>query len=135
MRQIERIIIHCSDTKAGQAFTVEDVRRWHQERGFFDVGYHYVVLLDGTVQQGRPLECVGAHCQGYNITSIGICYIGGRDDAGEPKDTRTDKQKAALLTLLKELKQKYPKAKVYGHRDFANRDCPCFDAKEEYKEL
>ena len=134
MRQIERIIIHCSATKAGQAFTVEDVRRWHHERGFFDVGYHYVVLLDGTVQQGRPLECVGSHCQGYNITSIGICYIGGLDAAGKPADTRTMAQREALSALVGQLRKRFPRAAVYGHRDFARRDCPCFDAHREYDE-
>jgi N-acetylmuramoyl-L-alanine amidase len=94
-----------------------------------------VIYLDGSIHQGRAEDEIGAHCLGKNATSIGICYIGGLNAYGKPKDTRTDKQKAALLTLLKKLKQKYPKAKVYGHRDFAKRDCPCFDVKEEYKDL
>lgn len=135
MRQIKQIIVHCSATREGRNHTIADIERWHKEQGYREVGYHYVIHLDGTIHTGRKEEEIGAHCLGKNATSIGICYIGGLNAYGEPKDTRTDKQKAALLTLLKKLKQKYPKAKVYGHRDFAKKDCPCFDAKEEYKEL
>lgn len=135
MRTIKQIIIHCSDTKEGDHFTKADIDRWHKEKGYSCIGYHYVIYLDGSIHKGRTEDEIGAHCLGKNSTSIGICYIGGKNADGEPKDTRTDKQKAALLNLLKKLKQKYPKAKVYGHRDFAKKDCPCFDAKAEYKEL
>lgn len=135
MRTIKQIIVHCSATKEGDHFTKADIDRWHKEQGYSCIGYHYVIYLDGSIHQGRAEDEIGAHCLGKNATSIGICYIGGLNAYGEPKDTRTDKQKAALLTLLKKLKQKYPKAKVYGHRDFAKKDCPCFDAKEEYKDL
>ena len=77
MRKIDEIIIHCSATAEGRNFTVEDVRRWHKARGFVDVGYHYLVYLDGSVHVGRPLAQVGAHCLGHNAHSIGVCYIGG----------------------------------------------------------
>lgn len=135
MRNINKIIVHCSATKEGKAFTANDITRWHKDRGFATIGYHYVVLLDGTIQQGRAEMVMGAHCKGYNANSIGICYIGGLDANGKSKDTRTPEQKESLLILLKELKKKYPKATIHGHREFANKDCPCFDAKNEYKTL
>lgn len=135
MRNINKIIVHCSATKEGKAFTANDITRWHKERGFATIGYHYVVLLDGTIQQGRAEMVMGAHCKGYNANSIGICYIGGLDENGKSKDTRTPEQKKSLLELLKRLKKDYPNATIHGHREFANKDCPCFDAKTEYADL
>ena len=135
MRNINKIIVHCSATKEGKAFNVADITRWHKQRGFATIGYHWVVLLDGTIQQGRAEMTMGAHCKGHNANSIGICYIGGLDENGKSKDTRTPEQKKALLELLKRLKKDYPKATIHGHREFANKDCPCFDAKNEYKTL
>lgn len=135
MRNINKIIVHCTATNEGKAFTANDITRWHKDRGFATIGYHYVVLLDGTIQQGRAEMVMGAHCKGYNANSIGICYIGGLDENGKSKDTRTPEQKKALLELLKRLKKDYPNATIHGHREFANKDCPCFDAKNEYKDL
>lgn len=135
MRNINKIIVHCSATKEGKAFTANDITRWHKERGFATIGYHYVVLLDGTIQQGRAEMVMGAHCKGYNANSIGVCYIGGLDVNNNPKDTRTEEQKKALLTLLKRLKADYPKATIHGHCEYANKACPCFDAKTEYADL
>lgn len=137
MRQINKIIIHCSDTPEGRPNTVADITAWHKkERGFRTIGYHYVVYLDGEVVHGRPIKDIGAHCTGHNAHSIGICYIGGRTaDMKEYKDTRTPAQKKALVELITALRRQFPNAKVCGHRDLANRLCPCFDAKEEYKHL
>ena len=135
MRQITEIIIHCSATLIGKNYTVEDIDKWHKAKGWKGIGYHYVIYLDGSVHKGRPEEEIGAHCKGHNSNSIGICYIGGLDEFGEPEDTRTDKQKEALIVLLKALKAKYPAATIHGHREFAAKACPCFDAKEEYKSL
>ena len=135
MRKINEIIVHCTATKEGQHFTVDDVRRWHLERKFVDIGYHYLVLLDGTIQEGRPIETIGAHCVGHNAHSIGVCYVGGLDKNGKAADTRTPEQKASLFHLLTELKQRYPAAAIHGHRDFASKACPCFDATQEYKNL
>ena len=132
MRPINEIIIHCSATKEGKNFTVKDIDAWHRQRGFKCIGYHYVVYLDGTVHKGRDESEVGAHCSGHNSFSIGICYIGGLDANGKPKDTRTDKQKAAIRSLVAELKNKYPAAKIHGHNEFANKACPCFDVKKEF---
>lgn len=135
MRKITNIIVHCADTPEGRDDKAADIRRWHKERGFNDIGYHYVVDLDGTIEPGRDVTIAGAHTTGHNADSIGVCYIGGADTDMKPKDTRTDEQKTALRLLLKYLVQKYPGAKIYGHRDFANKSCPSFDAKAEYKEL
>ena len=135
MRKITKIIVHCADTPDGRDDKAADIRRWHKARGFNDIGYHYVVDLDGTIEPGRDVSVAGAHCTGQNADSIGVCYVGGADTDMKPKDTRTDKQKTALLLLLKYLVQKYPGAKIYGHRDFANKSCPSFDAKTEYAEL
>ena len=135
MRAIKKIIVHCADTPEGRDDRAADIRRWHKAQGWNDIGYHYVVDLDGTIEPGRPIEKAGAHCTGHNADSIGVCYIGGCDKKMQPKDTRTDAQTASLLLLLKYLVAKYPGVTIYGHRDFANKSCPSFDAKKEYEEL
>ncbi len=133
MRKITDIVIHCADTTKGVYFDIKDIRKWHLARKFNDVGYHYVILLDGTIQLGRDIKTVGAHVKGFNSKSIGICYIGGKDGL----DTRTTQQKASLVYLVATLKRIFRKAKVSGHRDFPNvtKKCPSFDAKHEYKNL
>lgn len=136
MRRITEIIIHCTATSEGRDFTVEDIRRVHKKRGFNDVGYHYIVYRDGSIHKGRAEEFIGAHCKGHNSYSIGVCYVGGMTaDNRSPKDTRTPEQKAALVALIKRLKASYPKATIHGHREFANKACPCFNAREEYQNL
>jgi N-acetylmuramoyl-L-alanine amidase len=131
MRTINKIIIHCSATAEGHPFTVNDIDRWHRQRGFRCIGYHFVIYLDGSVHQGRPIAEVGAHCLGQNANSIGICYIGGcAADGKTPKDTRTQAQKSALIRLITELRQQFPNATIHGHRDFANKACPSFDVSE-----
>lgn len=136
MRKITEIIVHCSATPEGQNFTVEDIDRWHKQKGWQGIGYHYVIYLDGSVHKGRNEEVIGAHCLGHNAYSIGVCYIGGLDKWTKAhKDTRTEAQRRALIDLLKSLKEKYPNAIIYGHRDFSKKDCPCFDAKNEYKNI
>ncbi len=136
MRHIKRIIIHCSDTPEGRDDTADDIDRWHRAKGYNGIGYHYVVRLDGTIETGRPLKRPGAHCKGYNKSSIGICYIGGRSsDMKRYIDTRTAKQRAALRTLLTDLRRRFPQAAILGHRDLARKACPSFDAKAEYKDI
>lgn len=132
MRNINLIIVHCSATPEGRDVSVADIDRWHRERGFDGIGYHYVVYIDGSVHEGRPLNKVGTHCKGHNAHSIGICYVGGVDLNGKPKDTRTLAQKDALVNLLMRLKRRFPKAVIRGHRDFAAKACPSFDATKEY---
>lgn len=134
-RKITEIIVHCSATREGKDFGAGDINVWHIARGFDCIGYHYVVRLDGTVERGRDEQKIGAHCVGHNAMSIGVCYIGGLGDDKQPKDTRTPQQKDALRSLLARLKAKYPDAKIRGHRDFAAKACPCFDATAEYADL
>ena len=135
-RSINEIIVHCTATPDGRPVTIREITQWHKQRGFSTIGYHYVVMLDGTVCNGRNVDTVGAHCTNHNSHSIGVCYVGGLDKVTKlPKDTRTPAQKYALVTLLKKLKALYPKAKIYGHRDFSSKACPCFDAKREYSTI
>lgn len=150
MRKIDNIVVHCSDTPKGMYFDVDDIREWHKSpkpegRGWSDVGYHYVVLLDGTIQIGRSLEKIGAHVKGHNLTSIAVCYVGG----GDGVDTRTIEQKVSLIYLIGSLKRTYKNSKVLGHRDFSidsnndgeisehewMKECPSFNAIIEYKNI
>lgn len=136
MRKINEIIVHCAATPEGKNFKAADIDRWHRERKMKCIGYHYVVDLDGTVEPGRPESEIGAHCLGHNQYSIGVCYVGGlAADGRTPEDTRTAAQKEALLALLNKLRAKYPNASIHGHRDFAAKACPSFDATREYKNI
>lgn len=148
-RKITDIVVHCTATRSWQDFDVNDIRRMHKAKGWSDIGYHYLVKLDGTIQAGRDVDIIGAHVSGHNVNSIGVVYVGGLDNQGKEKDTRTENQKNALLNLLIDLKRIYPNAKIKGHRDFSpdkNGDgtispdeyikaCPCFDAGYEYRRL
>ncbi len=126
MRKIDKIILHCTATPKGREVTVADVTAWHKERGFRTIGYHYLVYLDGTVVRGRREEEIGAHCLGQNAGSIGVCYVGGLDSRGKPKDTRTAAQRVALRNLVEGLQRRYPHATLHGHNEFAAKACPCF---------
>ena len=128
-RRIDLVVIHCSATRCTRSYTVDDCRRDHRNRGFADIGYHYYITRDGVVHAGRPLYTEGAHAQGYNRYSIGICYEGGLDIRGRPADTRTPQQKDTLHRLLQRLKEDYPQARVVGHRDLSGvrKACPCFE--------
>lgn len=133
MRKIDEIIVHCSATPRGREVKAAEIDRWHRERGFRCIGYHYVVGLDGRIERGRQESETGAHCKGHNARSIGVCYVGGLSSDGKVAlDTRTDEQRVALTELIMGLKERYPGARVYGHRDFANKECPCFDAGREF---
>lgn len=135
-RNIKELIVHCSATPEGKDFTVSQIKQWHLQRGFSDIGYHYIIYRDGSIHIGRDESVIGAHCTGHNTNSIGVCYIGGvATDGKTPKDTRTAEQKKSLVKLLKELRVKYPQASIHGHRDFANKACPSFDATKEYSSL
>lgn len=135
-RNIKELIVHCSATPEGKDYSVDTIRQWHLQRGFSDIGYHYIIYRDGSIHIGRDESIIGAHCTGHNINSIGICYIGGcASDGKTPKDTRTTEQKQSLVKLLKELKTKYPQASIHGHRDFSSKACPSFDATKEYSSI
>lgn len=116
--------------------SAQQIDSWHRKRGWSGIGYHYVVRRDGTVERGRPEAKVGAHCLNHNRHSIGVCYEGGLDAQGRPADTRTEAQKRALLTLVRELKGRYPRAIVVSHHTFDPRKaCPCFHAEREYRDV
>ena len=136
MRKIDLIVVHCSATRCDRRFSVEDLIACHDARFGF-TGYHYYITRDGTVTQTRHEQLIGAHAVGYNQHSLGVCYEGGLDKEGNPADTRTRKQKHALLQLLKRLKAEHPDARILGHRDLpgVHKACPCFDAITEYSRL
>ena len=133
MRPITEIIIHCTATEEGKDYKADDIRRWHtlpppRGNGWKDIGYHYVIDIDGTIEPGRPLDQIGAHCKGHNQNTVGICYVGGKRN-GKAADTRNGHQDFSLRCVIKWLKAKYPTiTKVSGHRDYSDKACPCFDA-------
>lgn len=145
-RAMDTIVIHCSATKEGKDYSAADIKKWHLQRGFKDVGYHFVIKLDGTIEIGRPLNKIGAHVTNHNTGNIGICYIGGLSNNNKAKDTRTDKQKESLNNLITFLKTFIPIKEIKGHRDYSKdlnnngiiepneymKECPCFDVKKEY---
>lgn len=135
MRHINKIILHCSATPENRHVNVETIRKWHKERGWSDIGYHFIVYLDGTVVSGRPVERAGAHVKGLNANSIGVCYIGGVDASGDAKDTRTPKQLESLEKLIVDLFEEYPEATLHGHNEFSSKACPSFIVREEYQYL
>lgn len=145
-QDIRYLIIHCSATKSNTNYSVYQLEREHQRRGFYTAGYHYYIRRSGEIHPLREHDEVGAHCRGYNRQSLGICYEGGLDTRGGYADTRTWEQKESLRRLLWMLHRLYPNAKIVGHRDLSkdrNQDglitpdewekaCPCFDARAEY---
>lgn len=137
MRKLNEIIVHCAATREGQNYTVNQIRSWHKNRGWNDIGYHYVIYLDGSTHEGRPLGKTGAHVAGRNTGTVGICYVGGvKKDGKTPKDTRTPAQKLALEALIKKLMREYPTIKtISGHNQYAAKACPSFDAHKEYQHL
>ena len=133
MRIIDKIILHCAATKEGHDIKTETIKSWHVKgNGWSDIGYHYVIELDGTVKKGRPIYRSGAHTKGHNTGSIGVCYIGGIDIEKKPKDTRTEAQRIAMDELINELLTEYPNATIHGHNEFSAKACPSFDVQKEY---
>ena len=133
MRTITLIVIHCSATPEGKRLTFAECRRDHiAHRRFKDIGYHYYIDREGVIWPGRPEQEVGAHCKNHNKHSIGVCYEGGLDRQGRPKDTRTQAQKRAMEVLLSDLKERYPRALVVGHRDLnPGKKCPGYGVSSE----
>ena len=125
------LVLHCSATRCNQDYSVEQLRRDHKARGFYDIGYHFYIRKDGTMTQHRKLLEVGAHARPYNRCSIGICYEGGLDEHGKACNTMTAEQETRLVDLFRNLKTLFPKAKIVGHRDLPGttpKECPGFDA-------
>ena len=132
------IAVHCAATRATHDIGAVDIDRWHRAQGWNGCGYNRVIRRDGTIEQGRPDDAVGAHVEGYNSTSVGVCLAGGvAADGTTPEDNFTDAQMLSLLVVIKDLKRKYPKAVVQGHRDFpgVKKACPSFAVKEWWVKL
>ena len=125
------IAIHCSASVPDPITGRVTIDRWHRQRGFLMIGYHYVIKTDGAIEPGRDADSIGAHVEGYNANSIGICLVGGVNKLNVPTDNFTQAQMVSLLTLLKELRTKHPLAVIQGHRDFPNvaKACPSFDVR------
>ena len=146
MRTINLIVIHCSATREDKDFTEYDLDVCHRRRGFNGAGYHFYIRKNGDIKSTRPLERIGAHTRGFNKESIGICYEGGLDARGNPKDTRTPEQRSALHLLVYQLLQQFRNARVCGHRDLSPdldgdgtvepwewvKQCPCFEVSKEF---
>ena len=146
MRPIKLIVIHCSATREDREFTEYDLDICHRRRGFNGTGYHFYIRKNGDIKSTRPLERIGAHTRGFNKESIGICYEGGLDARGNPKDTRTPEQRSALHLLVYQLLQQFRNARVCGHRDLSPdldgdgtvepwewvKQCPCFEVSKEF---
>ena len=133
MRNINYIAIHCTATQP-ETSIASIQNYWKNNLGWKNPGYHFIIDRFGDVINLLPIELVSNGVQGYNSQTINISYVGGIDKSGKPKDTRTEAQKQSILKILKELRVKFPKAKIQGHRDFPNvkKACPSFDAKKEY---
>lgn len=132
LTSVDYIVIHCSATKAHQNFTSKDIDLWHRKRGWLMIGYHVVILRDGSIQLGRQLDRQGAHVKGYNDCSLGVCMIGGVDDAGEPEDNFTEAQWNSLVFTLNLLQWKHPQSKIVGHYQLdPNKACPSFNPAEK----
>ena len=133
MREITHLVVHCSATPEGRDIGAKTIRQWHLDKGWRDIGYHFVIRLDGTIETGRNIAVAGSHVAGHNANTIGICMVGGMDAANKnPKNTFTPSQFESLHNLLHDLKEQFPKAAVLGHRDFPNvhKACPSFDVRE-----
>lgn len=130
----DTLVIHCSATKPSMDLTAATVRKWHMQQGWADIGYHWFIRRDGTVEKGRKETEVGAHVQGWNTRSLGICLAGGvsEKDGTTPEMNYTAEQWLALETLCTEVLRRHPTIRsVIGHRDTgAKKACPSFDAKE-----
>jgi N-acetylmuramoyl-L-alanine amidase len=148
MRKIDLIVIHCSASLPKHDIGVEEITQMHLNRGWSDVGYHFIIKQDGTIEVGRPIESIGAHALGYNRNSVGVCYVGGLDENGKASDTRTDEQIIALEELINDLLAQFTEVlEIKGHRDLSPdldgdgiierhewlKQCPCFDAIGEYQ--
>jgi N-acetylmuramoyl-L-alanine amidase len=135
MRKIDLIIIHCAATPADMDVGAKEIRDWHVKgNGWDDIGYHFVIRRNGTVETGRPLEKIGAHAKGYNKTSIGICLVGGARRDGKKlvaEENFTPAQWKALKRHVRLLLERFPGCRLIGHRDVEpGKECPTFSVRE-----
>ena len=132
MRKLTRIILHCTATPDGRHVDVDTIRSWHRKRGWSDIGYHYVIYLDGSVHAGRDVAKAGAHVVGHNATTIGVVYVGGCDAAMKAKDTMNAAQETAFVNLVKHLRDQYGPLTLHGHNEYAAKACPSFNVKQKF---
>lgn len=132
-KETNAIFVHCAATKPSMDIGVREIRQWHKEKGWLDIGYHFVIRRDGTVEPGRDVNAVGSHVQGYNHDSVGVCLVGGIDDKGKFSANFTPSQMQSLKGLLEELKADYPGAAIRAHHDVAPKACPSFDLQRWLK--
>lgn len=143
LTDVRYLVVHCAATSANLDIGAKEIDRWHRERGFFSIGYHYVIRRNGTVEDGRPLDQPGAHVRQYNSISLGVCLVGGVDGVDKNADGRitadewvpqanfTPEQIYMLRIVLDEWKVKWPNAEIVGHRDLdSGKACPSFNVKK-----
>lgn len=138
IKSYDYLVVHCAATKASMDIGAEEIRLWHRQRGWFDIGYHYVIRRDGSIENGRPITRPGAHARGFNHISLGICLVGGvAEDGKTPEDNFTPEQYATLYDLLTGLLTQYPDANLVGHRDLpnVNKACPSFDVNKWFDDM
>ncbi len=129
-KSTDLIIIHASATQAKADIGADEIDKWHRARGFFEIGYHYVIRRNGDLEIGRGAYEIGAHVKGLNHKSVGVCMIGGVDKNLQPEKNFTDAQWNALSHLVGVLRSTFPKAKVIGHNEVSDKACPSFDVQE-----
>jgi len=127
---MNKLIIHCADTFSDMDIGAKEINQWHKDRGWSEIGYHYVIRRSGEIEVGRPEQKAGAHVVGHNTGSLGICLVGGKARGKENPCNFTKAQWKALEGLIFDLTKKYPKAEVCGHTDLdSGKRCPTFDVK------
>lgn len=136
MREIKYLVVHCTATN--QDTKIQSIiDYWRKVLGWKNNGYHFIIDKNGNTSKITPIDKIANGVKNHNANSIHISYIGGIDSKGKAVDNRTIAQKDSLLYYLRDLKRKFPKAKILGHREFAGvrKECPCFMASEEYAEI
>lgn len=135
MREIKRIILHCTATQESLPVSVDEIRQWHLKRGWDDIGYHYVIQRDGQIELGRPVADQGAHVKGENVDSVGVAYVGGLTDNGEVADTMTSHQDMSFMMLVNSLRVVFGHLSLHGHNEFSIKACPSFIVRDKYEFL
>jgi N-acetylmuramoyl-L-alanine amidase len=144
MRSINQVILHCTATTPDRELTVQEIRNWHVKgNGWSDIGYHFLIHQDGTIEKGRPIHKMGAHTWGNNQGSIGVAYCGGviekttkKGKKYVPKDTMTKEQESAFRELFKILSVIFGELKLRGHNDYTEKkSCPSFKVNEKFGDI
>lgn len=131
-RSIDLLVIHCSASPITMDIGVKEIREWHTSspRNWSDIGYHFVIRLNGELEKGRPLYRSGAHARGYNKNSVGICVVGGVDKDIKPENTMNKLQEKTLIDLIEELNWFFSDLEIKGHNELSSKACPSFDVQD-----